>query len=107
MTFYEADGVWWRDSGLVETLVSKPHRAFYMLYKMLRSPGREYLRSNWRVLLETYLNDSHTYNTTGVESQPAESTLEEFRESIETRGGRDVALDESTESALKDLGYMR
>lgn len=107
VTFYEADGIWWRNAGVTDATVSKPNRLIYALYQLVRSPAREYLRQRPREIIDLYLTDTQMFSELPISTETAIDYLERFRAGLQNQRGGEIELDEQTESALTDLGYLQ
>ena len=103
VTGYQANGVWWPDSGFVRTENPKSNRLAYLAYKLLLGSARS---ARWRGLpgsVRTYWKDKWEFGSVPISQQNALTLLDRLSGDVVETSTQ--YLDRETRSRLQDLGY--
>jgi hypothetical protein len=103
ITGYQANGLWWRDSGYVRTENSKATRLAYLFYKLMFGSGPAARRQGFPGVIGSYLKDEWTFGEPPIPKERAMKYLDELAGEVVETASR--GLDSQTKSHLRDLGY--
>ena len=103
ITGYQANGIWWPDSGFVTVENSRAIRLAYMFHKLIFGTGAAARRRYFPEVIGTYLKDEWTFGELPVPRERAVELLRDVSGDIVRTTSRE--LDSRTKSHLRDLGY--
>lgn len=103
ITGYQANGIWWRDSGFVRTENAKSTRLAYLFYKLAFGSGTAARRQFFPEVIGSYLKDEWTFGEPPIPWERAMEHLDELSGEMVRTDSHE--LSSQTKSHLRDLGY--
>ena len=103
ITGYQANGIWWRDSGFVRAENPKAARLAYLFYKLAFGSGPAARRQFFPEVIGSYLKDEWTFGEPPIPRERAMEYLDELSGEVVQTASQ--GLNSETKSHLRDLGY--
>jgi len=103
ITGYEANGIWWQDSGYVRVENAKIYRLMYLLYKTVFGTASTVRMKQYPGVLRTYLKDKWPFGQPPLSEAEAMKTIDNIYHGVEQTERH--SLTKEMESQLENLGY--
>jgi hypothetical protein len=106
ITFYQANSLWWYDSGYVFTENRRLERVAFPFAAATKATRRNHMRRNIIPAIKHYLKSSHTFGNPPIDESTAKEEIERLLSNLKERMRVKTDLGDEAKDTLKDLGYL-